>query len=229
MIQGYRLSPQQKYLWLLQRRASASAFWSRCAVRINGPVDLERLERAIHSVVEQHEILRTTFQLLPGMTLPAQVIHEASPECVRRCDVASLGVEEQNALVRELFEQAAGVNSAYDSLPLFRCDLLPLSAAETVLLLKAPAICADLRSLELIVSQIASRYESPTSSLDVMQYADFAEWHHELLEGEEGEPGRRYWRSRQLRPDVNLPFANRSETETFAPQVLRLEFSLESA
>jgi amino acid adenylation domain-containing protein/non-ribosomal peptide synthase protein (TIGR01720 family) len=178
--------------------------------------------------VQQHEILRTTFSLLPGMTLPAQVIHEQSPECVRRWDVASLAREEQNALILKLFTQTPGVNSTYDSLPLFRCDLLPLSAAETVLLLGAPALCADLRSLELIVSQIASRYESEMSTLDVMQYADFAEWHHALLEGEAGEPGRRYWTSQRMRPDVNLPFAHCSREETFQPEVLPLEFSFDN-
>ncbi len=222
-IQGYRLAPQQKHLWLLQQRAGSAAFWSRCAVRITGAVDLERLEKAIHWVVEQHEILRTTFPLLPGMTLPAQVIDERSPDCVGRWDMASLNVEEQNAFIDKLFGQRP--DSAYDRLPLFRCDLLPLSAAETVLLLKAPAICADLRSLEIIVSQIASRYESEIRALDVMQYADFAEWHHELLTGEEGEPGRRYWSSQRVRAEVNIPFANRSVDETFDPQVLPLKVS----
>jgi amino acid adenylation domain-containing protein/non-ribosomal peptide synthase protein (TIGR01720 family) len=172
--------------------------------------------------------LRTTFPLLPGMTLPAQVIHEASPECVRRWEVASLDVEEQQALIAKLFAQSPDVNFAYDSLPLFHCDLLPLSVAETVLLLKAPALCADLRSLELIVKQIAGRYESQVSTVDVMQYADFAEWHHALLEDDEGEPGRRYWTSQQMRPDVNIPFAICNSEETFQPEVLRLEISADS-
>jgi amino acid adenylation domain-containing protein/non-ribosomal peptide synthase protein (TIGR01720 family) len=186
-------------------------------------VDLEHLERAIHWVVEQHEILRTTFPLLLGMTLPAQVIHEHSPGCVRRWDATAQNVEEQNALINKLFSQRS--DAAYDNLPLFQCDVLPLSAGETVLVLKAPTICADLRSLEIIVSQIASRYESETGRLDVMQYADFAEWHQELLEGDEGEPGRRYWNSQRVRADVNIPFANSSPEETFDPQVLRLEVS----
>ena len=228
-IQGYRLSPQQKHLWLLQRRTRASVFWSRCAVRITGVVDLERLERAIHWVVEQHEILRTTFSLLPGMTLPAQVIQPQSPECIRRWDVAALTSEEQNSLILKLFAQRGSVNSDCDRLPLFHCDLLPVSAAETVLLLGAPALCADLRSLELIVSQIASRYESQTGTLDVMQYADFAEWHNTLLEGEAGEPGRHYWTSKRLRPDVNIPFANCTREQAFEPEVLRLEVSSDDA
>lgn len=229
-IQGYRLSPQQKHLWLQRGRARSDAFWSRCAVRVTGPVDLDRLERAFHSVVEQHEILRTTFPLLPGMTLPAQVIHEQSPDCVQRWDVASLDVEEQNAFVLKLFRETSEANSGYDSLPLFQCDLLPLAAGETVMLLKAPAICADLRSLEIIVGQIASGYESQTpATLNVMQYADFAEWHQALVEGAEGEPGRRYWDSHPVRADVNVPFAHRGAEETFDPAVLPLEVSFDNS
>jgi hypothetical protein len=181
-IQGYRLSPQQKHLLLLLRHmpAAAPVFWSRCAVRVTGPLDPERLERAVKWVVEQHEILRTTFALLPGMTLPAQVIHEESPDCVKRSDLTALSTEEQNALVLKLFGETVDADSGYDSLPLFSCDLLRLSAEETVLLLKAPVVCADLRSLEIIVSQIASHYESESRTLELMQYADFAEWHHAL-------------------------------------------------
>ena len=229
IIQGYRLSPQQKHLWLLQRHTRASVFWSKCAVRITGPLDSERLERAVNWVVEQHEILRTTFPLLPGMTLPAQVIHQESRDCVKRSDLTSLSPEQQNAVIQKLFGETAGADSGYDSLPLFRCDLLRLSADETVLLLKAPAVCADLRSLEIIVSQIAAHYESETRTLDVMQYADFAEWHHALLEGEEGERGRRYWNSQALRPDVKMPFANSSANKTFEPEALPLELSPENA
>jgi amino acid adenylation domain-containing protein/non-ribosomal peptide synthase protein (TIGR01720 family) len=231
ITQGYRLSPQQKHLLLLQRHTSAvaSVFWSRCAVRVTGPLDPERLERAVKWVVEQHEILRTTFALLPGMTLPAQVIHEESPACVKQSDLTSLSKEEQNALVLKLFDETADTDSGYGSLPLFSCDLLRLSADETVLLLKAPVVCADLRSLEIIVRQIASHYESESRTLEVMQYADFAEWHYALLEGEDGEAGRRYWSSQVLRPDVKIGFASSMVKETFAPEALRLEVSSESA
>src|SRR6185369_15519653 len=91
---GYRLSPQQTRLWLLQQGAHGCAFWSRCAVRIDGADDANRLESVIHSLVQEHEILRTTFPLLPGMNVPVQVIHPASPGCVKRHDLTSLSAEE---------------------------------------------------------------------------------------------------------------------------------------
>jgi amino acid adenylation domain-containing protein/non-ribosomal peptide synthase protein (TIGR01720 family) len=199
IVQGYRLSPQQKRLWSLQHRG---AFWSRCAVRITGGVDLERLEGAIYRVVEEHEILRTTFTVLPGMSVPVQVIHSESPGCVTR--------------VSELYD--AKVDQPVDTLPLFRCDLLEVSADETVMLLRAPAICADLRSLENIVRQVASFYAGESATAVAMQYADFAEWHHELLESEEG---RKYSSTQSPAHEVSIPFEKRvSEDALFQPQRL---------
>jgi amino acid adenylation domain-containing protein/non-ribosomal peptide synthase protein (TIGR01720 family) len=226
--QGYRLSPQQEHLWLLQQRTPGSAFWSRCGVRVKGRVDADRLEKAIRSVVEAHEILRTTFPLLPGMTVPVQVIHQDSPDCVKRNDLTSLRPDEQNELIRRLFSASSGLPSDYDSLPLFRCELLQLSPDETVMLLQAPAMCADLRSLENITSQIAACYEAEFTEIQSMQYADFAEWHHELLEDQEGEPGRQFWNSRASRTDVTLAFENPvAEEPVFHPEIQTLDLPAE--
>ncbi|HEX6716518.1 MAG TPA: amino acid adenylation domain-containing protein [Pyrinomonadaceae bacterium] len=223
-IQAYRLSPQQKHLWLVQQRTRSSAFWSRCAVRITGPLDRDRLESAIYRVVEQHEILRTTFRLLPGMTVPAQVIHDESPSIVEWTDLSTVSPEKQDELVRNRF--SAELRFAYDRLPLFRCDLLRLAPDETVMLLKAPAVCTDLRSLEIIVSQIAICYGSNDCTTEAMQYADFAEWHHELLEGEAATRGKQYWDSQTPRTGLKISFANPIAEETqFQPELIRLEFS----
>jgi amino acid adenylation domain-containing protein/non-ribosomal peptide synthase protein (TIGR01720 family) len=229
IVQGYRLSPQQKHLWLLQQHTPRSAFWSRCAVTIKGPLDPSRLERAIYKVVESHEILRTTFPLLPGMTVPVQVIHQEYDRCVKRSDISALNPEERTQSI--LSRAAADETSDYDSFPLFQCELLQVAPDETVMLLKAPAMCADLRSLEMIVTQIGTCYESDEgSTIESMQYADFAEWHHELIAGDEGERGRQYWNSRALRTDVKLPIENPvAEEAGFQPEVLRLDLSDEVA
>src|ERR1041385_7761379 len=230
ITQAYRLSPQQKHLWLLQQHAPGSAFWLRCAVRVNGQIDLQRLERAIYRVVELHEILRTTFPLLPGMTQPVQVVHQESPGSVKRKDLTSLTSEEQNSLIKELSESTSDWPANYDNLPLFRCDLLQLAPDETVMLLKAPAMCADLRSLENVTSQIAACYDSEVEETVSMQYADFAEWHHELLESDEGKPGRQFWQTRELRAHVTTPFESPvGEEAVFRFGIVRLNIFEESA
>jgi amino acid adenylation domain-containing protein/non-ribosomal peptide synthase protein (TIGR01720 family) len=216
IVHGYRLSPQQKRLWLLQR----GVFWSRCAVRIDGYIDLENLARAIYRVVDEHEILRTTFTVLPGMTVPVQVIHAESTGCVQRHDLTRLSKAEQQREVSDLYSTTTDL----DVLPLFRCDLLELSHDEAVMLLRAPVICADLHSLENIVSQITSFYAGETTPLDAMQYADFAEWHHELLESEEG---RKYSTTQSPLADVNIPFETRANEDAFQPHLVPVSLSPE--
>lgn len=75
IIQGYRLSPQQRHLWLLYHHdVGAVAYRAICVVRITGDLNRDLLRRAFDQVVAQHEILRTSFRLLQGMSIPVQVI-----------------------------------------------------------------------------------------------------------------------------------------------------------
>jgi len=46
-------------------------------VRIKGELDAKQLRRAVVEVVRRHEILRTTYEYLPGMSLPVQVVNDA--------------------------------------------------------------------------------------------------------------------------------------------------------
>ncbi len=222
IVHGYRLSPQQQRLWHLQD-THRGAFWTRCAVKIAGRIDLDGLEKAICRVVDEHEILRTTFTVLPGMTVPVQVIHPELTACVKRHDLMRLSKEEQQWKVADLYSTT--VDLPVDTLPLFRCDLLELSPDEAVMLLKAPVICADLRSLENIVSQIASFYAGEAAALGAMQYADFAEWHHELLESEEG---RKYSTTQSPPSELSIPFEKRADEDTlFQPQVAPVSLSID--
>src|SRR5258706_8992581 len=70
---GFQLSPQQRYVWSLQRQDSL-AYRVECTVLIEGKLNAEYMEQALHSVVERHSILRTTFQVQPGIAVPFQCI-----------------------------------------------------------------------------------------------------------------------------------------------------------
>src|SRR5205085_5057147 len=95
IVHGYRLSPQQKRLWQLQQHADARAFWSHCAVSIKGHLNVERLEKAIARVVEEHEILRTTFRLPTAATVPVQVIQTELPDSAElNCEQLQLAPDE---------------------------------------------------------------------------------------------------------------------------------------
>jgi hypothetical protein len=70
---GYRLSPQQRHLWQLQE---GEAYKSICAVKLEGKLNSRILKQALRAIVARHDILRTTFRLLPSMILPVQVVAE---------------------------------------------------------------------------------------------------------------------------------------------------------
>src|ERR1044071_9806490 len=65
--EGFQLSPQQKNGWAFQQTAFS-------VIRIDGPLQVQQLKSAVNTVVERHEILRTTFHLAPGIKTPFQVI-----------------------------------------------------------------------------------------------------------------------------------------------------------
>lgn len=69
MVTGFRLSPQQKRLWELQRVCGTAGFRATATVELHGALDADRLERALARLVARHEILRTEFSLLDGMTI----------------------------------------------------------------------------------------------------------------------------------------------------------------
>ncbi|HEY9300096.1 MAG TPA: condensation domain-containing protein, partial [Phormidium sp.] len=58
-ITGFRLSPQQKYLWSLLQESPA--YRAQCSLLIEGNLNQKTLKEALQAVINRHEILRTTF------------------------------------------------------------------------------------------------------------------------------------------------------------------------
>ncbi len=72
-IEGVRLSPQQRRLWRL-RDVSLTV---RAEVDLEGPPDREILLAALARAVARHDILRTSFRMIPGLRVPVQDVGEA--------------------------------------------------------------------------------------------------------------------------------------------------------
>ena len=212
IIQGYRLSPQQKRVWLLHAEQLLPSIIG-CVIEISGKLDQVRLCQALEQVVKQHEILRTTFQLLPGMTIPVQVIAESGTG-VPPVDVAEESLEENHVPYAEPGVDAVAGRHGRDArgtgdftkLPLFRAELRRVSESNHQLLLSAPAVCLDGPSLHCLFRQIAAAYNSEPAFVESMQYADFAEWQNELLESSEGSAALQYWKQIDL-SSIELPFS----------------------
>src|SRR5262249_18760629 len=74
VLNGFRLSPQQKRLWLSQQAGQPHC--AQLSILIEGLLDKEALNETVRQLSARHEILRTGFECLPGMRWPVQVIAE---------------------------------------------------------------------------------------------------------------------------------------------------------
>ncbi len=189
-ILGFKLSPQQARLWLLQQHGAADPM--QCAIMIEGNLEVGRLRQVLQEIVDRHEMLRTTFQQRPGLRLPIQVIAERGAFAWRE-----LGPSQANG-VESLFEEEKNFRFNYAEGPLVRAALLPISAVRNVLVLTLPAICADASTLKNLFQEICDGLSgrSDQSEIEITQYVQFSEWQNQLLESEESRTGTEYWRQR---------------------------------
>lgn len=229
ITEGFRLSPQQKRLWLLQHVEPSLPYQASCAVVIEGNLNAKVFKIALENLVKRHEILRTTFRCLPGMTIPLQVIADSSIPSVSDYDLSRLDPREQEARNETLFNEASRLSLDFEHGPLLRLSLVTLSPHRHVLLMSLPTLCADALTLGSLVREISRSYavcsQGDQLTSEVMQYADIAEWQNDLLESAETETGREYWRKQDLSGvfALKLPFGNpTSDKRGFEPKFLSL-------
>src|ERR1051325_9289091 len=117
-IEGFRLSPQQKRVWLLEQAGGSQAYRSVCVLYIEGELDQEKLQAAWQEVVARNEILRTVYPSVPGMKVPVQSIAESSSVPVATVDLSDLDAAQQEFQVASLFEDARRYPFDYTEGPL---------------------------------------------------------------------------------------------------------------
>ncbi|PSB57974.1 non-ribosomal peptide synthetase [Chamaesiphon polymorphus] len=192
------LSFAQQRLWFLDRLEPNSATYNMPgAVRFQGQLDLVALERTLQEIVRRHEALRTNFISQDGQ--PIQVIHQPGTWQINSIDLQHLPVSDTESTIQQLATAEAEQPFALDTDPLMRATLLLVSATEQILLLTMHHIISDGWSMGLFVKEIAALYsafvrgESSTLPELTIQYADFAVWQRQWLQGETLDRQLSYW------------------------------------
>ncbi|HEX3186870.1 MAG TPA: amino acid adenylation domain-containing protein, partial [Pyrinomonadaceae bacterium] len=193
------LSFAQQRLWFLDQLQPNSAFYNLpAAVRLTGNLDVAALEQSFNEIVRRHEALRTTFTSQDGR--PSPVIANSLHLTVPVEDLAELSPEE-----RELKAQRTAteeVQTPFDLTcgPLLRVKLLRLMPQEHILLLTMHHIVSDGWSGSILIRELVALYQAFANGqrsplIDpVVQYADFAYWQRESLQGEKLSTQLDYWR-----------------------------------
>ncbi|HEX8317688.1 amino acid adenylation domain-containing protein [Longimicrobium sp.] len=230
------LSFAQERLWFLDQLEPGSAFYNLpFALRLRGPLDVDALERSLGEIVRRHQALRTVFREQGGTV--RQVIVPFAGFGVTVQDLSHLSEEAREAEVqRELVAETAERPFDLSAGPLFRVSLLRLGAEEHVLLLSMHHVVSDGWSMGVLYRELSSLYEayrdgreSPLPELSV-QYADFAVWQREQLEGAVLERQLAYWRERLAgAPELlELPTdRQRPAVQTYRGATVPVQFSPE--
>ena len=193
------LSYSQQRLWFVERLAGASTGYNMSQpLRLHGKLDRDALAKAIWTIVERHESLRTQFADLDGK--PVQVILPELRIPIPIQDLRLLDKAAQEEAVEAALRQEGEKPFNLAQGPLIRVQLLILSEQDHILLRTLHHIITDGWSAGVFNQEFVTLYkafrcgrENPLKPLAV-QYTDFAFWQRRRLEGGALERGLKYWR-----------------------------------
>jgi hypothetical protein len=218
----------QERLWFLhQLRGGHSAEYAQPeAMRLYGPLSPDALQRALQSIFRRHEILRTRYAEVNGA--PWQEIVPEMSLTVAVEELSDLSPAAQAAQIQAVLQAEAAEPFDLARGPMLRVRLLRLAAEEHVLVRTVHHIASDGWSQAVFNRELLSLYNAyrqerpdPLPPLPI-QYADFAVWQREWLEGGPLQEGLSYW-VRQLAgvPDFPVLPADRPRPprQTFVAEV----------
>ncbi len=199
------LSFAQQRLWFLhQLEPSSAAYNLPAALRLKGKLNISAVECSINEIIRRHEILRTTFTMVRDQ--PVQVVAPELDFSISFVDLNDLPDDIREAEVQWLVEKEAQRPFDLLKVPLLRMCLLYLGEQageeDYVLLFTMHHIVSDGWSIGILIREFAILYEafnsnqsSPLPKLPI-QYADFAVWQQQNLQGEMLEQQLTYWKQR---------------------------------
>ena len=193
------LSFAQQRLWFLQQLDPDSAAYNTPkAFRMTGVLDVEALQKTLDAIVERHEALRTNFVVRDGT--PLQVVAPPRGVTLPLIDLAARSAPEREVeLHRHIEEESRRVFDLSADLML-RAALVRFGPADHVLLLTLHHVASDGWSGGVFVREMAAFYEafatgsSPSLAALPIQYADYAVWQRDWLQGDVLETQLAYWR-----------------------------------
>ncbi|HET6763429.1 MAG TPA: condensation domain-containing protein, partial [Longimicrobiaceae bacterium] len=197
---GVPLSFAQERLWFLDRMEPGQSTYNiPFALRVDGALDADALERAIAEVVRRHDQLRASFREVDGR--PVQVFAPAGEFRLRVEDLSHLPLAEREAEVERRVHADAVRPFDLARGPLFRGALLRLSARDHVLSLNFHHAVSDGWSFGVFFREVTQLYSafqagrpSPLPELEV-QYADYAAWQRTQLSGDALAADVEFWRA----------------------------------
>ncbi|MEO6183105.1 MAG: condensation domain-containing protein, partial [Verrucomicrobiota bacterium] len=195
------LSFAQQRLWFFSQLEPDSALYNvPVAFRLRGALHLEVLQQSLNAIVDRHEALRTNFVSNAGT--PAQVIRTSATVRISCFDLSAEPAAQRDQTAQHLLKAEAHKSFDLSTDLLFSASLIQLGLQEHLLLLNMHHIVSDEWSLRILFRELQFFYtkflnEAPTFLAELpIQYADFALWQREYLQGGLINDDLEYWKNK---------------------------------
>ena len=241
-VTEHRVSPQsfaQQRLWFLDQFDPGNGVYNLpSVVRFTGRLDLQALESSLNAIIRRHEILRTTFSMQDGE--PVQVVmppFELRPELT---DLTALPAEMREAEAMRLAADEAMRPFDLSCGPLLRARAWRLAEDEYLFAVVFHHIISDGWSLGIFFRELGALYQAFATEQHAalppleIQYADYALWQQQQLQGHRLAEHLAFWRQHlagappllELPTDFPRPAAQRyqgAQLSSLLPAALRDE------
>src|SRR6185312_842223 len=194
------LSFAQQRLWFLaQMEGGSEAYNVPFGLHLKGDLNRTAFGRALDRILVRHEVLRTTFAFRDGE--PVQEIGAADESSFHLIEHDLRGHNEVESELAALRELEAGASFDLAAGPLIRGRLIRLGEKEYVLLVTMHHIVSDGWSMGVLARELNALYGAygrgeadPLPELEI-QYADYAVWQRQWIEGEILQQQAAYWKT----------------------------------
>lgn len=191
----------QERLWVIDQLHPGSTHYNIfIVVRLAGLLDRTAMLNSIRTIVRRHESLRTVFREVDG--IPVQVVRESGEIDFEWLKRHSSVEEQKERQVRFVTRREADRPFDLQKGPMLRVRLLEFGELDHALIVSMHHIASDGWSLGVMVREFSVLYgayvknePSPLPELEI-QYADYAIWQREWLQGEILDQQMEYWRNK---------------------------------
>ncbi|MGX5899272.1 condensation domain-containing protein, partial [Burkholderia gladioli] len=192
------LSFAQQRLWFLAQLDGVSAIYHiPLALRLQGRLDTAAWQRALDTLLDRHEALRSTFVTVQGQP-QVRLLPVGTALPVTHHDLRDAPDAQQQ--LQAISAQEAHAPFDLEQGPLIRARLIRLSKGEHAFLLTQHHIVSDAWSFEVLLGELQALYGAYLDGLPdplaplAIQYPDYAAWQRQWLTGERLQAQGEYWR-----------------------------------
>ncbi len=180
--ENYELSHAQKRFWILSHYKDGSkAYNFSAAFIIKGHLNKAAFNRAVETVIERHENLRTIFVEIDGEPRQKILTPEEFEFQIKEIDLRDDSNPER--MISETKELELAHSYDLTRGPLFHITLFNQSAKQNILLFSIHHIISDGWSKQILINEILAFYKTYLLALEnylpglPIQYKDYAAWH----------------------------------------------------